>query len=88
MANLSSLVHELRERIAASSSSPSHPGDGPDPLESRFRAVLPNLLQAYVLPSSTGLSLSIYQSLSMRFLFKLSSIANNLCSCLQPMKEK
>lgn len=65
MANLSSLVHELRERIAASSSSPSHPGDGPDPLESRFRAVLPNLLQAYVLPSSTGLSLSIYLSISL-----------------------
>ncbi|KAJ4962511.1 hypothetical protein NE237_022450 [Protea cynaroides] len=49
MANLSSLIHELRERIAAASSSP--PKNGDDPLESRFRAVLPNLLQTYVVPS-------------------------------------
>ncbi|XP_058072546.1 serine/threonine-protein kinase ATR isoform X2 [Magnolia sinica] len=53
MANLSSLVHELRERIAASSS-PSQPTDDPDPLETRFRSVLPNLLHAYVIPSSTA----------------------------------
>lgn len=62
MANLSSLVHELRERIAASSSTPPNHdgggGDGDDALEARFRAVLPNLLQAYVVPSSSGLSLS------------------------------
>ncbi|XP_059653895.1 serine/threonine-protein kinase ATR [Cornus florida] len=52
MANLSSLVHELRERIAASSSTPpNHHGDD-DALEIRFRAVLPNLLHAYVVPSS------------------------------------
>ncbi|XP_077247767.1 serine/threonine-protein kinase ATR-like isoform X2 [Tasmannia lanceolata] len=58
MASLSSLVHELRERIAASSSSPYEPGSSDfDPLETRFRTVLPNLLQAYVLPSSTVLKL-------------------------------
>ncbi|GMP96154.1 hypothetical protein CsSME_00044922 [Camellia sinensis var. sinensis] len=52
MANLSSLVHELRERIAASSSTPPNIGDD-DALEIRFRAVLPNLLHAYVVPSSS-----------------------------------
>ncbi|KAL0422946.1 UNVERIFIED_CONTAM: Serine/threonine-protein kinase ATR [Sesamum latifolium] len=40
MANLSSLVHELRERIAASSSTPPN-NQNDEPLESRFRAVLP-----------------------------------------------
>ncbi|CAL5376955.1 unnamed protein product [Camellia sinensis] len=53
MANLSSLVHELRERIAASSSTPPNIGDD-DALEIRFRAVLPNLLHAYVVPSSSA----------------------------------
>lgn len=53
MANLSSLVHELRERIAASSSTPLN-NQNDDALESRFRAVLPNLLHAYVVPSSSG----------------------------------
>ncbi|KAK2405514.1 Ataxia telangiectasia-mutated and RAD3 protein [Trifolium repens] len=56
-ANLSSLLHELRERIAASSSSssstPNNPTDD-DALELSFRAVLPNLLHAVVLPSSSG----------------------------------
>ncbi|GAB2267814.1 hypothetical protein Dimus_002790 [Dionaea muscipula] len=53
MANLSSLVQELRERIAASSSTP--PNKAADfALESRFRAVLPNLLQTYVIPSSSA----------------------------------
>lgn len=56
MASLSSLVHELRERIAASSSTPPSNGDD-DALEIRFRAVLPNLLHAYVVPSSSGTSL-------------------------------
>ncbi|XP_068639721.1 serine/threonine-protein kinase ATR [Aristolochia californica] len=54
MASLSSLVHELRERIAASSGSPSERSDDLDPLEVRFRAVLPNLLQAYVFPSAAA----------------------------------
>ncbi|KAL7198528.1 hypothetical protein ACSBR2_020923 [Camellia fascicularis] len=54
MANLSSLVHELRERIAASSSTPPNIGDD-DALDIRFRAILPNLLHAYVIPSSAGL---------------------------------
>jgi serine/threonine-protein kinase ATR len=53
MANLSSLVHELRERIAATSSTPTHIGDDVA-LETRFRAVLPNLLHAYVVPSPSG----------------------------------
>ncbi|CAL5335797.1 unnamed protein product [Camellia sinensis] len=53
MANLSSLVHQLRERIAASSSTPPNIGDD-DALEIRFRAVLPNLLHAYVVPSSSA----------------------------------
>uniref|UniRef100_A0A2N9HIL2 Serine/threonine-protein kinase ATR n=1 Tax=Fagus sylvatica TaxID=28930 RepID=A0A2N9HIL2_FAGSY len=57
MANLSSLVHELRERIAASSSTPSNHGGAvgdDDVLELRFRSVLPNLLHAYVVPSSSA----------------------------------
>ncbi|XP_057494820.1 serine/threonine-protein kinase ATR isoform X1 [Actinidia eriantha] len=53
MANLSSLVHELRERIAASSSTPPNHGED-EALEIRFRAVLPNLLHAYVVPSSSA----------------------------------
>lgn len=65
-ANLSCLAHELRERIA--STSPKHHGDD-DALETRFRAVLPNLLHAYVVPSSSGLSLSLsLNSLSPLFL--------------------
>lgn len=61
--NLSSLVHELRERIAASSSTPNSGGggggggsggEGDDALEIRFRAVLPNLLHAYVVLSPSG----------------------------------
>ncbi|CAH2061656.1 unnamed protein product [Thlaspi arvense] len=53
--NLSSLVHELRERVAASSSTPANTlgrscGDD-DALEIRFRAVIPNLLKTYVAPS-------------------------------------
>ncbi|XVF00830.1 hypothetical protein REPUB_Repub04eG0035900 [Reevesia pubescens] len=54
--NLSSLVHELRERIAATSStSPNINNNGDDDaLEARFRAVLPNLLHAYVVPSSSA----------------------------------
>ncbi|KAF3434772.1 hypothetical protein FNV43_RR21858 [Rhamnella rubrinervis] len=53
MASLSSLVHELRERIAASSSTPPTNVDD-DALETRFRAVLPNLLHAYVVPSPSA----------------------------------
>ncbi|XP_028070642.1 serine/threonine-protein kinase ATR-like [Camellia sinensis] len=53
MANLSSLVHELRKRIAASSSTLPNIGDD-DALEIRFCAVLPNLLYAYVVPSSSA----------------------------------
>ncbi|GFP89089.1 serine/threonine-protein kinase atr [Phtheirospermum japonicum] len=53
MANLSSLVHELRERIAASSST-SFSKQNDEVLESRFRAVLPSLLQTYVVLSSSS----------------------------------
>ncbi|KAK6118684.1 hypothetical protein DH2020_047597 [Rehmannia glutinosa] len=53
MANLSSLVHELRERIAASSST-SFNKQNDEVLESRFRAVLPSLLHTYVVPSSSN----------------------------------
>ncbi|XP_028112012.1 mechanosensitive ion channel protein 6-like [Camellia sinensis] len=53
MENLSSLVHELRERIAASSSTPPNIGDD-DALKIRFRDVLPNLLHTYVVPSSSA----------------------------------
>ncbi|KAL5856184.1 hypothetical protein ACOSQ3_006018 [Xanthoceras sorbifolium] len=57
--NLSSLVHELRERIAASSSSTSSTPlnsnrENDDALESRFRSVLPNLLHAYVVPTPSA----------------------------------
>lgn len=82
--NLSSLVHELRERIAASSSSPPNKGDD-DALETRFRAVLPNLLHSYVVPSSTGDFLSLPVSVWLvslivlyeySFLLFLSGLAN------------
>lgn len=53
MASLSSLVHELRERIAASSSTPPNKVDD-IALETRFRSVLPNLLNAYVIPSPSA----------------------------------
>ncbi|KAL6494861.1 hypothetical protein OROGR_031661 [Orobanche gracilis] len=53
MANLSSLVHELRERIAASPSAYFNKQND-EVLESRFRAVLPSLLQTYVVPSSSS----------------------------------
>ncbi|XP_027365272.1 serine/threonine-protein kinase ATR [Abrus precatorius] len=50
-----SLVHELRERIAASSSTPTPNNlSNDDAFEVRFRTVLPNLLHAYVLPSSSS----------------------------------
>ncbi|CAN7059710.1 unnamed protein product [Brassica rapa subsp. trilocularis] len=50
--NLSSLVHELRERVAASSANNlGHAYGEDDALEIRFRAVIPNLLNAYVVPS-------------------------------------
>ncbi|XP_007041728.2 PREDICTED: serine/threonine-protein kinase ATR isoform X1 [Theobroma cacao] len=60
--SLSSLVHELRERIAATSSTPpnnsninnNNNNSDDDALEARFRAVLPNLLHAYVVPSSSA----------------------------------
>ncbi|CAN1771051.1 Serine/threonine-protein kinase ATR [Linum perenne] len=52
--SLSSLVHELRERIAASSSTQPANGGDDGALETRFRAVLPNLLHAYVVPSSSA----------------------------------
>ncbi|KAF9601548.1 hypothetical protein IFM89_020376 [Coptis chinensis] len=51
MEKLSSLVRELRERIAASTSSNGGTEDN-EPLEIRFRSVLPNLPHAYVLPSA------------------------------------
>ncbi|TQD75243.1 hypothetical protein C1H46_039206 [Malus baccata] len=52
MANLSSLVHELQERIAAPSTPPNNHYD--DDLVIRFRAVLPDLLHASVVPSPSG----------------------------------
>ncbi|KAL7118480.1 hypothetical protein ACP275_02G004300 [Erythranthe tilingii] len=53
MANLSSLVHELRERIAASSSTPLNK-ENDEVLESRFRTVLPNLILTYIDASSSA----------------------------------
>ncbi|KAB2602641.1 Ataxia telangiectasia-mutated and RAD3-related [Pyrus ussuriensis x Pyrus communis] len=52
MANLSSLVHELRERIAAPSTPPNNRYD--DDLVTRFRAALPDLLHASVVPSPSA----------------------------------
>ncbi|XP_062019493.1 serine/threonine-protein kinase ATR isoform X1 [Rosa rugosa] len=49
---MANLIHELRERIAASSTPPSNSHDVA--LEIRFRAVLPNLLQAHVVPSPSA----------------------------------
>ncbi|XP_042464961.1 serine/threonine-protein kinase ATR-like isoform X2 [Zingiber officinale] len=54
MANISSLIHDLRERIAASTSVAASSSNCEDPVETKFRAVLPNLLHSYVVPSSTG----------------------------------
>ncbi|KAJ7967115.1 serine/threonine-protein kinase ATR [Quillaja saponaria] len=54
MTNLSSLVHELRERVAGSSSSSPNNAAADDALEVRFRAVLPHLLNSYVVPSSSA----------------------------------
>ncbi|KAI3991217.1 hypothetical protein MKX01_022438 [Papaver californicum] len=71
MAELSSLIHELRERISASSSSPENNGDD-DQLENRFRTVLPNLLQAYVVPSSAANEREVIAVLKL-----LSHIARN-----------
>ncbi|KAM1006903.1 hypothetical protein FF1_003544 [Malus domestica] len=53
VANLSSLVHELQERIAAPSTPPNNHYDDhyDDDLVIRFRAVLPDLLHAFVVPS-------------------------------------
>ncbi|XP_074312882.1 serine/threonine-protein kinase ATR isoform X2 [Silene latifolia] len=50
---LSSLVDELRVRLATSSSSPPQPGDDVV-LVTRFRTVLPNLLNAYVIASPSA----------------------------------
>lgn len=56
---LSSLVHALRERIAATPSTPPNNNlstcADDDALETKFRAVLPNLLNGYVVPSSSGI---------------------------------
>ncbi|KAI3834279.1 hypothetical protein MKX03_030086 [Papaver bracteatum] len=71
MAELSSIIHELRERISASSSSPANNGDD-DHLVNRFRTVLPNLLQSYVLPSSTANEREVIAVLKL-----LSHIARN-----------
>nr|GFA06643.1 serine/threonine-protein kinase ATR [Tanacetum cinerariifolium] len=62
MANLSSLVHELRERIAASSSTPPNNNDDDASLELRFRAVIPNLLHTYVIPSSSDHGFTVVNS--------------------------
>ncbi|KAH0698336.1 hypothetical protein KY290_016254 [Solanum tuberosum] len=64
MANLSSLVHELRERIAASSSTPPNIRND-DALEVRFRAVLPNLLNAYVVPSASANEREVFAVLKL-----------------------
>ncbi|KMT01328.1 hypothetical protein BVRB_9g213440 isoform A [Beta vulgaris subsp. vulgaris] len=53
MASILSLVHELRDRIAASSSTPTNKRDDVA-LESRFRDVLPNLLNVYVIASPSA----------------------------------
>ncbi|KAL5561258.1 hypothetical protein UlMin_031005 [Ulmus minor] len=53
MANLSSLALLLKERIAASSSTPTSNADDAA-LQNRFRAVLPNLLHTHVVTSPTA----------------------------------
>ncbi|KAL2937004.1 Serine/threonine-protein kinase ATR [Bienertia sinuspersici] len=53
MASISSLVHELRERIAASSSTPTNKSDD-IALEIRFRTVLTHLLNSYVIASPSA----------------------------------
>jgi hypothetical protein len=73
MANISNLLQELRERIASSSSSGAASSGGEDPLEVKFRTVLPNLLHAYVNSSSTGFAL-----LALLFSFLLNFVACSL----------
>lgn len=63
--NLLSLVHELRERVAASASTPANnlrhsSGDEEDALEIRFRDVIPNLLNTFVVPSLGNYCLSCW----------------------------
>ncbi|XP_074561735.1 serine/threonine-protein kinase ATR-like [Curcuma longa] len=53
MDNISSLIHDLRQRIAASASDAASSSNS-HPVETEFRVVLPILLDAYVVPSSTG----------------------------------
>lgn len=74
--NLSSLVQELRDRIAAASStSPNDGGRGgggridDGTVEIRFRAVLPNLLNNYVVPSPSGGRYSLH-------------VRSSVCSCV------
>ncbi|MED6198219.1 hypothetical protein PIB30_064049 [Stylosanthes scabra] len=57
--NFSSLVHELRERIAASSTpntttATNVTASDDDALDVRFRSVLPNLINAFLLPYSSA----------------------------------
>lgn len=79
MANLSSLVHELRERIAASSSTPTNK-ENDEALEARFRAVIPNLLQDYVVPSPSGTFLSVSRSV------KENNFCISICIVLDMLK--
>ncbi|OMO80025.1 hypothetical protein CCACVL1_13210 [Corchorus capsularis] len=51
--NLSSSLRELRELIDATSATPPNNRDN-DALETKFRAVLPDLLHSYVVPSSSA----------------------------------
>ncbi|CAO2815672.1 unnamed protein product [Amaranthus hypochondriacus] len=53
MASLSSLVRELRDRVADSSSTPTNNGDDLT-LEKKFRAVLPSLISTYVVASPSA----------------------------------
>nr|XP_048336390.1 serine/threonine-protein kinase ATR-like isoform X3 [Ziziphus jujuba var. spinosa] len=71
MASLSSLVRELRERIAASSSTPPTNVDD-EALDARFRAVLPHLLHTYVVPSPSAREREVIAVLKL-----LSHIARN-----------
>ncbi|KNA16075.1 hypothetical protein SOVF_091650 [Spinacia oleracea] len=64
MASISSLVNELRERIATSSSTPTNKVNDVA-LEARFRSVLPNLLSGYVIASHSANEREVFAILKL-----------------------
>ena len=59
MSDLFVLLRDLGDHIASKSDGAGNtPGDDDDPVESRFRSVLPNLLEGYLVPFK-GVSVAV-----------------------------